>query len=119
MELPDCPYFTALCRVHTEEGNYPRRWEGASKWIPHTGGGGSLPNGSFWAPGCPLAGGGWGMINFCNKNVHPNAAIPTQRRSDARRDGLSPTVKCNQFLLPSPGNAVIGKGRTAHYSDCR
>ena len=23
---------------------------------PHTGGGGTLPNGGFWAPGCPLAG---------------------------------------------------------------
>ena len=47
--------FTALCRVHTEEGNYSRCWPGASKWTPHTSGG-PLPNGGFWAAGCSLAG---------------------------------------------------------------
>ena len=36
--------------------NGPRRWSGASKWTPHSGGGGSLPDGGFWSPGCPLAG---------------------------------------------------------------
>ena len=42
---PDFPCFTAPCRVHTEEGNGPRRWPGASKHLapppsPHPGGGG-------------------------------------------------------------------------------
>ena len=27
-ERPDCPCFTAPCRVHTEEGHFPRRWQG-------------------------------------------------------------------------------------------
>ena len=42
-EAPDCPRFTAPCRV--QEANRPRRWPGASKWTPQTAGGGSLPNG--------------------------------------------------------------------------
>ena len=52
----DFPCLTALCQVHKEEGNCPRGWPGVFKWTTHTGGGGSLPNGGFWAPGCPLAG---------------------------------------------------------------
>ena len=32
-ESPDCPRLTALCRVHTEEGN-GEGWPGASKWTP-------------------------------------------------------------------------------------
>ena len=55
-EPPDFACFTALCRVHTEEGNIPRRWPGASKRSSQTGGEGPLPNGSLWALGCPLAG---------------------------------------------------------------
>ena len=43
-------------RVHTEEGNCPRCWPGASKWKCHAGMGGALPNSGLWAPGCPLAG---------------------------------------------------------------
>ena len=39
-EPPDCPCFTAPCRVHTEEGKCPRRWPGASKWTLSGGGGG-------------------------------------------------------------------------------
>ena len=27
-EPPDFPYFTALCQIHTEEGNCPRQWAG-------------------------------------------------------------------------------------------
>ena len=38
-EPPDFPCFTALCPVHTEEGNSPRRWLGASKRSSQTGGG--------------------------------------------------------------------------------
>ena len=49
MEPPDCPRFTALCRVHTKEGNGPRHWPGASRRTRPTGGGGTLPNGGFWA----------------------------------------------------------------------
>ena len=30
-ESPDCPCFTAPCRVHMEEGNCPLCWPGASK----------------------------------------------------------------------------------------
>ena len=30
-EPPDSPCFTALCRVHKEEGNCPHCWPGASK----------------------------------------------------------------------------------------
>ena len=50
----DFPCFTALCRVHTEEANCPRRWPGASKWTPHTGGGerggrgGGIPTRGVW-----------------------------------------------------------------------
>ena len=55
-EPPDFACFTALCRVHTVEGNSPRRWPGASKRSSQTGGEGPLPNGCFWALGCPLAG---------------------------------------------------------------
>ena len=52
----DCPCFTALCRIHTQESNGPRHWPGASRRTPHTSGAGPLPNGRFWAPGCPTAG---------------------------------------------------------------
>ena len=52
----DFPCFTALCQVHTEEGNCPRRWLGVSKRSSQPGGEGPLPNSGFWAPGCPLAG---------------------------------------------------------------
>ena len=55
-EPPDCPYFTTLCRVRTEEGSCPRHWPGASKWIPHTSAGGLLSNGGFRAQGHPLVG---------------------------------------------------------------
>ena len=67
-EPPDFPCLTALCRVHTEEGNRPRRWPGASKRSSRTGVEGSLPNGGFWALGCPLAGSftlQWHITTFC------------------------------------------------------
>ena len=44
---PDCPCFTTLCWVYTEDGNCPQRWPGASKWTPHTSSGGPLPNGGL------------------------------------------------------------------------
>ena len=47
-ETPDFPHFTALCQVHTEDGN-PRRWQGVPKRSSQTGGEGPLPNGGFWA----------------------------------------------------------------------
>ena len=31
---PDCPYSTALCRAHTEEGQGLRCWPGVSPWTP-------------------------------------------------------------------------------------
>ena len=40
-EPPDCPGFATPCRVHTEEGNGPRRWPGAPKRTPPWGWGGS------------------------------------------------------------------------------
>ena len=49
-EPPDClRCFTALCWVHMEEGNGPRRCPEASRRTPRTGGGGTVPNGGCWA----------------------------------------------------------------------
>ena len=46
-EPPDCPCFTAPCRVHTEEGNFPRRWPAASKWTPPSRRWGTSPTAAF------------------------------------------------------------------------
>ena len=54
-EPPDCPCVTALCRVHMG-GTALVVGHVCPSGHPHTGGGGPLPNGGFWAPGCPLAG---------------------------------------------------------------
>ena len=35
MEPPDCPCFSAPCRVHTAEGNGPCHWRGALKNLKH------------------------------------------------------------------------------------
>ena len=55
-EPPDCPCFTALCRIHPDEGNCPHHWPSASKSTPHTSGGGPLPNGGFGAQDVHLRG---------------------------------------------------------------
>ena len=54
---PDCPCLTAPCRVHTEEGNGPCRWPGASRrTAPHRRLWETHPNGGCWARGGPLVG---------------------------------------------------------------
>ena len=62
----DFPCFTALCQVHTEEGNFPRCWPGAFKRSSQTGGVGPSPTAAFWALGCRLAG-----------SIHRRAQITT------------------------------------------
>ena len=55
-EPPDLPCFTSPHRVHAEEGECLHRWPGASKRPSQAGGEVPLPNGGWWALGCPLAG---------------------------------------------------------------
>ena len=52
-QSPQTVPVSLLCIRSTEEGNH---WAGESRWRPHTGGGGTLPNGGCWALGCPLVG---------------------------------------------------------------
>ena len=52
MEPLDFPCFIPLCQAHTEEGNGPRHWPGASRQTSRAGGARTLS----WALGCPPAG---------------------------------------------------------------
>ena len=65
---PDCPCFTALCQIHTEEGNDPRHWLGVSKRTTHTAGRETLPNSGFWALDVHLQG---HFLTGAHNNLQP------------------------------------------------
>ena len=93
-EPPSFHYFTSLCRVYTEEGNCLRRWLGASKRSSHAGGEGPLPNGGFWALGCPRAG------SFSPTRAHNNLPPALSRAESSlwRAHHVPPTPLCMSMV---------------------
>ena len=112
---PGPSLFTALCWVHTEEGNRPCGWPGASKWAPARGGGGKGelsesaggPSGRLLPFHTPV--GEWsgevGRAPFWVSGSH--APSPTGRSVRSRRPRRRATVLVGlEQVLPSPPTAT-------------
>ena len=98
--IPPYSPFLSLCRLCQRAPGLstgPLHWPGASKWTPHTGGGGTLPNRGFWALGCPLAGSlrGWGGypsdMQYMMYNAPPLPKGKVPQRPGPRRRLVAPT----------------------------
>ena len=106
----DLPYLTSLCRVHTEEGNCLRRWPGASKRPSQAGGELPLPNGGFWALGCPLAGSFPQQVHITTSLLQiPALSPPFGERITYPLP--SPFCPCCVCCVPFPTRGTHGYGR--------
>ena len=110
-EPPDCLCFTALCRVHTKEGNSPPLTRGVQEDTPYRRWG-TLPNGGRWAlewGGTPSAGTSSGPAR---SRTPPSASSLSLNEASfhccCTVRAVSMSWAANTFAAPAVTSSIVG-----------